>query len=145
MRLPVTLELRPSAVLMAALLFIHTLAAVVVSITELHIAIRVALWSALTISAWRSIWFNALRNGPDTIIALTLCDRVRIEIEHRNGGRFEARLDGRSTVFSGLVVLLLQCDGRTSALTLPLDAMGPTAHRQLRLWLRWRSTAASGA
>ena len=139
MRLPVTLVLRPSLTLAVALLFIHGLAVIVVAPTVLPLAVKLALWTALAFSAWRSIAIHALRRSARAVAALTLRSDGNPEIEYRNGEHIHVQVDGRTTVFPWLVVLLMNREGRILALTLPRDALEADAHRQLRLWLRWRT------
>jgi hypothetical protein len=115
----------------------------VTALTDLPLAAKAALWGVLAFSVWRGISIHALRRGERAVMALTLRSDGKLEIEVRSGERIEVQVDGRSTVFSWLVVLLLKREGRTEALTLPHDALGSSAHRLLRLWLRWRSTVPS--
>lgn len=61
-----------------------------------------------------------------------------MEVETVAGNRDTATVLLQTTVLPGLIVLLLRLGGRTTALSLPTDAMGTEAHRQLRLWLRWQ-------
>ena len=145
MRLPVTFSLRPSATLVAALFLIHGFAIIMVALTDLPPVIKCALWIALAISVWRSVLIHVLQRGTQALAAITLRSDGELEIEYRNGEVARVLVDGRTTVFSWLVVLLMRKDGRVLSLTLPRDALGVDDHRQLRLWLRWVADAGSRA
>ena len=81
------------------------------------------------------------------IVALTLLADGRIEAERRDGSLDMAQVEPGTTLFSNLVILRLRVAGRVESLVLPHAATGAAAHRQLRVWLRWRALtgAASGA
>ena len=137
MRLPVTLTLRSSVTLTAVLFLVHGLAAIMVLVTDLPPVFKLALWIALAFSNWRSVLVHALRRGEHVPVAITLRSDGELEVAYRNGELARVVVDDRTTVFSWLVVLLVNRDGRTIALTLPHDALEEESHRQLRLWLRW--------
>lgn len=145
MNLPLTLSLRPSVSLAAVLLFIHALAAAGVAPADLPMTVKLVLWLAIAGSAFHGIRFHALRYGRRAVIGLTLRSDGKLEIERRDGECIELQVDGGSTVFPKLVVLLLKSGAKRLALTLPEDALGAQAHRQLRLWLRWRINLVSAA
>ncbi len=145
MRLPVTLILRSSATLATAFFLIHGLAAIMVAVTDLSLLIKLILWGALAFSSWRSVLVHALRHGARALTAITLRSDGALEIKYRNDESAMVLVDERTTVFSWLVVLLMRKDGRLLALTLPHDALGVEAHRQLRLWLRWVADAGGQA
>ncbi|MDP1653098.1 MAG: hypothetical protein Q8L56_10295 [Rhodocyclaceae bacterium] len=88
----------------------------------------------------RRFWFSQFRRGIET---LTLRADGRIRIGHADGTSAEADVHPQSTVFSWLVVLLFRIDGRLESLVLPRGAMDAAAHRRLRVWLKWKATAAA--
>ncbi len=145
MRLPVTLILRSSATLATALFLIHGLAAIMVAAMDSSLVIKLILWIALAFSSWHGVFIHALRHGVRALTAITLRSDGALEIKYRNGESARVLVDARSTVFSWLVVLLMRKDGQLLALTLPHDALGVEAHRQLRLWLRWVADAGGQA
>ncbi len=75
------------------------------------------------------------------IVALLLGTEGRLGIERRNGTRDEAAVDSRTTIFNSLVVLRFRVGGRSESLVLPRSSLGNDAHRQLRVWLKWRASA----
>lgn len=77
------------------------------------------------------------------IVALLLGTEGRLGIERRNGTRDEAAVDSRTTIFNSLVVLRFRVGGRSESLVLPRSSLGNDAHRQLRVWLKWRASAAA--
>ena len=87
---------------------------------------------------WFSWWF---RRRP--IQALTLRADGRMLIGHPDGTSVEADIHPQSTVFSWLVVVLFRADGRLESLVLPRVAMDAEDHRRLRVWLKWKATAAA--
>jgi hypothetical protein len=75
------------------------------------------------------------------IVALTLGSRGRLGIERRDGTRDEVDVDTRSTVFTSLIVLRFRVGNGSESLALPRSSLGNEAHRQLRVWLKWRASA----
>ncbi|MGE5466828.1 MAG: protein YgfX [Ignavibacteria bacterium] len=140
MRLPVTLYLKPSPTLGAALVAAHALVALGIALTGLPlVAVLVALL-AIVLSLRHTLHRHVLR-AP--LVALTLRSDGMLEAKRRDGSLLTARVVPDTTVFPWLVVLLLEGEGIRSRLALPPDALGGAAHRQLRLWLRWRASAAA--
>ena len=68
-----------------------------------------------------------------------------IEIVGADGTASEAVVHPHTLVLSFLVVLLYRQQGRLRSMTLLEDSLPDEDFRQLRLWLRWRSTATSPA
>jgi len=75
------------------------------------------------------------------VAALTLRADGLLGIEHDDGSIEQAVVHPDTTVLPWLVVLRCRTDGRIRTLTLPRAAMDVDAHRQLRLWLRWKADA----
>ena len=69
----------------------------------------------------------------------------RLETVGPEGQSGEALVHPHTLVLSFLVVLLYRQDGRLRSMTLLGDSLPAEDFRQLRLWLRWRSTAARPA
>jgi hypothetical protein len=92
------------------------------------------LAAAIAVSAWRVFH----RAQKPAIAALHLGKGGVLEVETTPGTRLPASIMPQTTVLPGLIVLLLQNAGRTTALSLPVDAMPADDHRQLRLWLKWQ-------
>jgi hypothetical protein len=132
-RLPLTLEIRRSRRLVASLLLAHLLAATGLWPTELPLWTKVVLWVALAVSL-----VVALRRPCP--VALTLQANGRLTMIQLDGASVECRVQPATTVFSWLVVLLLESTGRKVRLTLPVDALGAEGHRRLRTWLKWKAS-----
>lgn len=82
------------------------------------------------------------------VVALKLGAGGRLSIAHSDGSFIEADVHPQTTVFPWLVVLRYRAGGRRiESLTVPQAAMDVEAHRQLRLWLKWKAKvgAAGGA
>ncbi len=73
------------------------------------------------------------------MVALRLLADGLIEAERRDGTRVMARVEPGTTLFTKLVILRLRVADRVESLVLSHAAMGAEAHRQLRVWLRWRA------
>ena len=69
----------------------------------------------------------------------------RLEAVGADGTVNQALVHPHTLVLSFLVVLLYRQQGRSRSVTLLGDSLAPEDFRQLRLWLRWRSTAADPA
>ncbi|MDZ4253818.1 MAG: protein YgfX [Sulfuritalea sp.] len=79
------------------------------------------------------------------VAALMLGGDGRLQTVDADGTASEATVHPHTLVLSFLIVLLYRQHGRLRALTLPGDSLSAEDFRQLRLWLRWRSTAANPA
>ena len=75
------------------------------------------------------------------VTGLVLGGDGRLQTVAADGTASEATVHAHTLVLSFLVVLLYRQHGRLRALTLPGDSLSAEDFRQLRLWLRWRSTA----
>jgi hypothetical protein len=132
--LPLTLPVRRSRTLDAAL----TLAHVVVGVGLVPIAVpifaKLAVWSILALSLARIL---ALRRIP---ISLTLKANGKLDVTRGDNQLIDCGVVPETSVFPWLVVLRLVCGGTTETLVMPQDALGTEGHRQLRTWLRWRAT-----
>ncbi len=77
--------------------------------------------------------------------SLVLGGDGKLEIVGADGTASEVALHPHTLVLSFMVVLLYRQAGRLRAMTLLGDSLADEDFRQLRLWLRWRSTAANPA
>ena len=137
MRLPVTLAMRRSPHLLVVLVGAHGLAAAGLLPIDLSISVKLALLAGLAVS----LVIAAIRRQP---AALTLHSDGRLTLVDSHGNSVDGRVDAaRSTVFPWLVVILVKTVERIIVLVLPVDALGSTGHRQLRLWLTWKLSAGS--
>lgn len=73
------------------------------------------------------------------MVALRLLADGLIEAERRAGTRVMAQVEPGTTIFTKLVILRLRVADRVESLVLSHAATGAEAHRQLRVWLRWRA------
>lgn len=136
MQLPVTLRLKTSRSLVAALAVAHALAAGGLLATSLGGSVKIAVVLALALSLAPTWHRFVLR---PCLVALTLKADGQIEATKRDGTTTTLQVDTRSTVLSWLVVLRLRGGDGPFALTLPPDALPGDDHRLLRLWLRWKA------
>ncbi len=138
MRLPVTLRLKPSPTLAAALVFAHGLVAVGAAAMVRPLALLFPSLLLLALSLAFTLRRHILR---PPLLALTLKADGALEVEFSDGRRGVVQVRPQTTVFPWLVALLLRSEGHGLALALPPDALAGEGHRQLRLWLRWRASA----
>jgi toxin CptA len=136
-QLPVTLVLKQSRALAAALTAAHILAAAGLVPTTLPAPAKLIAGLFIALSLVR-----CLRRRP--AVSLRLKTDGTLEIERPDGARQEACVLPGTTVFPWLVVLSLRVGGRKESLTLPMDALGVDGQRQLRLWLRWKAGSTAG-
>ncbi|MDO8934201.1 MAG: hypothetical protein Q7U97_17555 [Rhodocyclaceae bacterium] len=132
MLLPVTLRLKASPMLVAALLVAHGLVFAGLLLTDIPLLLKGLSGFALALSLGRRAWRLPF-------LSLTLRSDGRLEVERRDGALAEAQVDAQTTVFPWLVVLRMRLEGKSVALTLAPDSMADEDLRQLRLWLRWKA------
>ena len=82
---------------------------------------------------------------PLPVAGLVLGGDGRLQTVAADGTASEATVHPHTLVLSFLIVLLYRKHGRLRSLTLPGDSLTAEDFRQLRLWLRWRSTPAKPA
>ncbi len=122
-----------------ALLLSHGLAALETVSAELPGTLAAPLLALILLSLGFATWRYVYRLP---VQALTLKADGTLEADCR-GAWCSARIDPRTAVFPWLVVLLLRIGDRKISLALPPDALGREGHRQLRLWLGWKASAAT--
>jgi hypothetical protein len=130
--LPVTLQVRRSLGLVAAIFLAHVLAGIGLWPAAVPLALKAAVWVALAISLAMFV-----RRRP--VAALTLNANGQLSLFRVDGSSVECRIDPATTIFPWLVVLLVKTVEKTEALVLPVDALGAEGHRQLRIWLKWKA------
>jgi len=77
------------------------------------------------------------------IVALTLHADRRLVVGRRGGASEETDVESDTTVSPWLVVLRLRSGEGRESLAIPPMATGAEAHRRLRVWLKWRASAAA--
>ncbi|MDP2810349.1 MAG: hypothetical protein Q8O34_09385 [Rhodocyclaceae bacterium] len=130
-----TIQLRPSRRMALLLALAHVAALAVLWPISLSLPYKGLLAAAIAASAL----LVSRRTRHSAVSALHLGRAGALEIETKVGARDTATVLPQTTILPGLIVLLLRQGGRTRCLSLPTDATGPDAHRQLRLWLKWRA------
>ncbi|MDD5250552.1 MAG: hypothetical protein PHY45_16365 [Rhodocyclaceae bacterium] len=140
MQLPVTLRLKPSPALAGALVLAHGVVAFGAVATALPGALMLPSLLLLALSLAITLRRHVLR---PPLQALTLKADGELEVQCSDGRCGAAAIHPQTAVFSWLVTLQLRIDGRNVALALPPDALEAEGHRQLRLWLRWKASAAT--
>lgn len=134
MRLPLSLTLSRSRSLRLTVGFGHGLALTAVLFLDQPPTVILAL-SALVIGSL--YWFLQ----ADSPVGLVLRSDGQLILRLADGSELLASVHPATTVFAGVVVLVVRSADRRWALTMPVDTLGADGHRQLRLWLRWRLNA----
>jgi hypothetical protein len=132
--LPMTIALRSSRSLLLLQAVAHLVALGLLWPLVIPLPFKGLLAAAIVASAWRM--FHRARKPA--VAALHLGKGGTLEVETAFGTRLPASILPQTTVLPGLIVLLLKNAGRTTALSLLVDAMAADDHRQLRLWLKWQ-------
>jgi hypothetical protein len=136
MLLPVTLSVRGSRMLMIALAVVHLVVAVG------FVAIDLPTFGKLLLVAMLGLSFARVVRRRGMVRALTLGADGRLTLVRVDGSATTCEVDYATTVFSWLIVLRARTAAGMESLTLPIDALGTEAHRQLRLWLNWKASVA---
>jgi len=135
---PLSVSIRPSRRLLLIQSAAHVAAAASV------LAATLPAWLAALLLLLVGASLARLRATPP-VAMLILRGDGRLETVGADGTATEAVVQPHTFVLSFLVVLLYRQEGRSRALTLLADSLAAEDFRQLRLWLRWRSTAANPA
>jgi toxin CptA len=135
---PLSVSIQPSR----RLLLIQSLA---------HVAAASAVLTA-TLSSWLAAVLLLLIGASLACLrrtlpveGLVLRGDGGLEIVGADGTASEVVVHPHTLVLSFLVVLLYRQGGRLRSLTVLADSLAAEDFRQLRLWLRWRSSAAHPA
>lgn len=102
----------------------------------------------IAMSLWCTLRRHALRSDAHAVLHVVLeagdDTPPHAGMQRRDGSRTAGRLDGTTFVSTALVILRLRIPGAwgASSVLMPRDAMTATAHRHLRVWLRWRALPA---
>ncbi len=135
---PLSVSLKPSRRLLAIQSAAHVLAIAAVLASTLPSWLGVVILLAIGASLAR-----LRRRLP--VENLVLHGDGRLETVGTDGTVSEVLVHPHTLVLSFLVVLRYRQQGRPNSVTLLGDSLAPEDFRQLRLWLRWRSTAANPA
>ena len=116
-----------------------------------HVVAAAAVLAA-TVPAWLAAVLLILigaslarLRGKSPVASLVLRGDGGLEKVGADGTAIEVIVHPHTLVLSFLVVLLYRQQGCLRSLTLLADSLAAEDFRQLRLWLRWRSTAANSA
>lgn len=131
---PLSISITPSR----RLLLIQSLAHVATAMAVL--AATVPPWLAAVLLMMIGASLARLRRAMP-ISGLVLNGDGRLEIVGADDTASEVIVHPHTFVLSFLVVLLYRQERRLRSLTLLADSLAAEDFRQLRLWLRWRSTA----
>ena len=135
---PLTIHLKPSRRLLVIQLAAHLLAVASVLVAAIPGWVAALLLILIGYSLTRQ------RNAK-LPASLILHDAGRFERVGADATVTEATIHPHTMVIAPLIVLLYRAKGRTSAMTLASDSLSPSDARELRLWLRWRTSAAKPA
>jgi hypothetical protein len=133
---PFSISITPSR----RLLLIQSLAHITAAMAVLAATVPSWLTAALLMVIGASL--ARLRRALP-VAGLVLNGDGRLEIVGADGTASEVAVHPHTFVVSFLVVLLYRQERRLRALTLLADSLAVEDFRQLRLWLRWRSSAAN--
>lgn len=129
----VTLSVQRSRGLLALLGVAHAGAAFALWQIELPIGPLLIFWLVLA----ASLIVTAKRSHQTS--SLTLRRDGRLSILDLSGTSSDGQVSPATTVFPWLIVMLVKTGKRSQSLVLPVDSLGKDGHRQLRLWLRWKT------
>ena len=135
---PLSISLRPSRRLLLVQSAAHLVAAGAV------LAATLPAWLAALLLILVGTSLARLRAAPP-VAMLALRSDGGLETVGADGKATEVIVHPHTLVLSFLVVLLYRQEGHLRSLTLLADSLAEEDCRQLRLWLRWRSTAANSA
>jgi len=135
---PLSISLRPSRHLLLIQSLAHLAAAGAVLLANLPAGVAALLLLLVGASLARV-------RSRLAVAALLLRGDGSFETVGVDGTASEAVVHAHTLVLSFLIVLLYRQQGRLRSLTLLGDSLPAEDFRQVRLWLRWRSTAAKPA
>jgi len=140
-----SVSIRPSR----HLLLIQSMAHVVAAGAVLAASLPSWLAAILLLLIGASLTRARRKSSPESLV---LCGDGQLQIVGSDGDPKVVQskasavvVHPHSLVLSFLVVLLYRQEGRLRSLTLLADSLATEDFRQLRLWLRWRSSAANPA
>lgn len=134
-----TLEPGRSPRLAVALALVHGVAVAGLAYSGLRPAAAGLLGLVVVASLWHSLRTHALRTAPGAVRALTLASDGRVLLTRRSGAtETHDRVRG-SVPLSSLAILRVggPAGWGSRAIVIPGDALDATAHRRLRVLLRW--------
>jgi hypothetical protein len=131
---PLSVSLRPSRRLLAVQVAAHAVAAGAV------LASNLPAWAAALLLLLVGASLARLRAQPP-VASLILRGDGSFETVGVEGTASSAAVHAHTLVLSWLIVLLYRQQGRLRSLTLLGDSLADEDFRQLRLWLRWRTSA----
>jgi hypothetical protein len=134
------IELRPSRLLVTALVGAHAGAATLVFIALSQWGLRILVACALGASLWHAIRHAALRATRSAISEIELRSDGSARVRRRDGRREEVRLSHSTFVAPWLAILVFsrrRWRPARSAVVLR-DSVSPEEFRLLRVWLYWR-------
>ena len=135
---PRTIHLRPSRRLLVIQLAAHLFAVASILVAG------ISGWSASLLLVLVGYSLARQRNAK-LPASLTLRDEGKFEKVGADGTVTEAAVHPHTMVTAPLIVLLYREEGRIGAMTLASDSLAGEDARELRLWLRWRASAATAA
>lgn len=136
MRLPLRLQLKPSRHYLMFLASGHALAGMAVCLFTLAWLVRLVLLLCLMFILLH-LWRRAARDLPQLLLRAD----GKIEVVPASGSGLLTEPGDDTLVWPWLVILHLQDSPSGAFLPVFADGLtgGKDAHRQLRVWLRWRS------
>ena len=136
MRLPLTVQIRPSRIAATALTVIHGLGVAALAVSQFSLVFKIALLTILALSLARSLQNHALRAGGRAILTMTLREGGEAVLTFRDGHYIAAKIDPSSTVLHWLMALRLRSGKKWMSVWLLPDMLDVESWRLLSTSLR---------
>jgi toxin CptA len=142
---PLRLHLLRSSRLAGVLIAAHAAAAAALWIAPVPWPVAVAVAAVLAANAVWCVRGHAFRSAPSSVIELELARDGTLSAHRTDGTWTQYRIVGSSFVSRVLTVLNLrnEASGRVRSVLITADAVDADGFRRMRVWLRWRSPAAT--
>jgi toxin CptA len=134
----------PSRRLALLLCLVHMAAVGACLVVTMPVSARVVLIAVIAASCARSVYGAALLRSRDAVVALEIKNDGALSFQTRRGEWYQGTLLGSSFVAPYLAVLNLRCESsrRIHHVVILPDSAATDAFRQLRIWMRWRTSLA---
>jgi toxin CptA len=142
---PIQLDFKPSALLIALMLFFAGMIGLIVMLVDLAWYWQLIIIVTLVASTAYAISMHGTLNLPWSVVKLTVNAKQKLHVVHKDGQRILAQVEASSVVTPYLTILQLTFSkvqnekawrNHQAIIVLP-DNVEREAYRQLRVWLRW--------
>ena len=134
------INLRPSRILVAILVFAHAAAIAMVVLAGLPLWLALLAIMALAASLVYDVRQTAMLRAPDAVSAFEITADDKFSIQTRRGEWLECELLGSTYVTYFLTILNLKAidSGKNKRAVILPDSLDAEDFRKLRVWLRWK-------